>query len=422
MDFEPWWLIIVPLLFGLGWLAARFDVRQVLSESKNLPDSYFKGLNFLLNEQPDRAIEAFVEVVKLDPETTELHFALGGLFRRRGEIERAIRVHQSLLSRADLPPADREMAQYELAQDFLKAGLLDRAELAFEAVGHTERYAVLAARALIRIYESEHDWPKAITAVRRLRDLVDEPVPQLVHYQCEEAEMALHPKAPQLDKAVQALQEAQTAARALGAEHGSVAAQARILILSARLVTLQGQPDQALSYYQELIHIAPLYTGLIAKDFMQVAQTTGQVDLALQRLQQVYSQQPSIDVFEVLFTNLRIHHGPEHAWSFARDALRAHPSLLALERMLETELSFADQHEQQPLLGQPAEALPTAQAAQLMMGQDLALLKNAVYKQAKRLDRYACEQCGFEAQRFYWQCPGCSTWESYAPKRLEELQ
>lgn len=124
MDFEPWWLIFVPVLFALGWLAARFDFRQMLRETRTLPDSYFRGLNFLLNEQPDRAIDAFVEVAKLDPETTELHFALGSLFRRRGEMERAIRVHQSLLSRSDLPVAEREHAQHELAQDFLKAGML----------------------------------------------------------------------------------------------------------------------------------------------------------------------------------------------------------------------------------------------------------------------------------------------------------
>src|SRR5690554_1161761 len=109
----------------------------MLSETRSLPDSYFKGLNFLLNEEPDRAIDAFVEVAKLDPETTELHFALGSLFRRRGEIERAIRVHQSLLSRQDLPVADRENAQFELAQDFLKAGMLDRAEQGFQAVMNT---------------------------------------------------------------------------------------------------------------------------------------------------------------------------------------------------------------------------------------------------------------------------------------------
>src|SRR5699024_4686823 len=116
----PWWLISIPVLFGLGWIAARVDFRQMLTETRSMPKSYFKGLNFLLNEEPDRAIDAFIEVAKLDPETTELHFALGSLFRRRGEMERAIRVHQSLLARADLPFPDREMAQHELAQDYLK--------------------------------------------------------------------------------------------------------------------------------------------------------------------------------------------------------------------------------------------------------------------------------------------------------------
>src|SRR5690554_6392669 len=186
----------------------------MLSETRSLPKSYFKGLNFLLNEEPDRAIDAFVEVAKLDPETTELHFALGSLFRRRGEMERAIRVHQSLLARADLPHADPESAHHELAQDFLKAGMLDRAEQAFEQVLDT-RFAVPAVRALIRLYESEHDWPRAIGAVKRLRALVDEPVPQLVHYQCERAVAALSGKSPDFKAASEALDAADHASAAL---------------------------------------------------------------------------------------------------------------------------------------------------------------------------------------------------------------
>lgn len=213
MDFEPWWLIFLPLLFALGWIAARVDIGQMLSENRSMPPSYFKGLNFLLNEEPDQAIDAFIEVAKLDPETTELHFALGSLFRRRGEVERAIRVHQSLLTRADLPLANREYAQHELAQDFLKAGMLDRAEQAFEVVQDT-RFALSAVRALIRIYESEHDWPRAIEAVKRLRGLTNEPVPQLVHYQCERAQTAMAGKPPDLDAANEALDAADNAAQA----------------------------------------------------------------------------------------------------------------------------------------------------------------------------------------------------------------
>src|SRR3954465_10965743 len=128
MDFELWWLLGFALFFGLGWLAARIDIRHLLTESRQLPRSYFRGLNFLLNEQQDKAIEAFIEVVKVDKETIELHFALGSLFRRRGETERAIRMHRNLLERPGLGADQKLIALAELGQDYLKAGILDRAE------------------------------------------------------------------------------------------------------------------------------------------------------------------------------------------------------------------------------------------------------------------------------------------------------
>src|ERR1700722_3487347 len=170
MDLDYWWLLLIPVIFGLGWMAARFDVKHLLSESANLPRSFFRGLNFVLHEQPDQAIDAFIEVVKLDPETTELHFALGSLFRRRGETERAIRVHQNLLNRADLPVTERDHALYELGQDFLKAGLLDRAEQTFRML-ETGLYASDAQRCLLTIFQIEKDWPQAIATAGHLESL-----------------------------------------------------------------------------------------------------------------------------------------------------------------------------------------------------------------------------------------------------------
>src|SRR5574343_974872 len=135
MDFDLQWLLLgVPVVFALGWLASRLDRRQWKREQQDAPRAYYKGLNLLLNEQQDKAIDAFIEAVQADPDTSELHFALGNLFRRRGEYERAVRVHQHLLARADLPQAERDRAQHALAQDFVKAGLLDRAEAAYEAL------------------------------------------------------------------------------------------------------------------------------------------------------------------------------------------------------------------------------------------------------------------------------------------------
>src|SRR2546429_9816383 len=138
MDFELWWLLpIVPVFFALGWIAARIDIKHLLHESRALPLSYFRGLNFLLNEQPDKAIESFIEVVKVDPQTIDLHFALGNLFRRQGEIDRAIRMHQNLLDRPDLPADKRQTAVFELAPDFHRAGLLDRAQDLFNRLNGT---------------------------------------------------------------------------------------------------------------------------------------------------------------------------------------------------------------------------------------------------------------------------------------------
>ena len=405
MDFEPWWLIFLPLLFGLGWLAARVDIRQMLSETRMLPESYFKGLNFLLNEQPDRAIDAFVEVAKLDPETTELHFALGSLFRRRGEMERAIRVHQSLLSRADLPQAQREQAQHELAQDFLKAGMLDRAESGFEPLKDS-RYALPALQSLIRIYESEHDWSRAIESVKTLRGLVDEPVPQLVHYHCERAQIALSATPPDIDAALSALDAADHAAQDAQVTLPTRGAEVRIALQRARIAQLAGTREQERLHLAGVLAQAPDYAGLVADALLANYVAAGDAPGGLAILSAHYAKHPSLDLFNVVFRELRAQKGADVAWAFAREALLVRPSLLGLDRLLEAELASE---------GGAADAGP-------VHGADISLLRSLIHKHTQRLDRYACRKCGFQARRFYWQCPGCNGWETYAPKRLEELQ
>lgn len=169
MEFEIWMLLGIPFFFGLGWIAARVDIKELVSESRSLPRGYFKGLNYLLNDQPDKAIDSFIEIVKLDPESADMHFALGNLFRRRGEIERAIRVHQNLLARPDLPSEQKAHAQYELGMDYLKAGLLDRAEETFNLLVDTP-FEVQARRALLEIYQREKEWRRAIDVAVGLQE------------------------------------------------------------------------------------------------------------------------------------------------------------------------------------------------------------------------------------------------------------
>src|ERR1700709_1388016 len=167
MDFDLTWLLWgLPIAFGLGWLASRLDLRQLRLENRRAPKAYFRGLNFLLNEQQDKAIDAFIEAVQNDPDTAGLHFALGNLFRRRGEYERAVRVHQHLLSRGDLSTADRHRAQHALALDYLQAGLLDRAEEALRKLEGTP-YAGQALLELLSIYERSRDWVQAAEVSRK---------------------------------------------------------------------------------------------------------------------------------------------------------------------------------------------------------------------------------------------------------------
>src|SRR3954467_5954966 len=191
MEFELWWLLGIPVFFALGWIAARVDIKQLLAESRSLPNGYFKGLNFLLNEQPDKAIDAFLDIVKLDPETADMRFALGNLSRRRGEIERAIRVHQNLLSRPDLPLEQQSHAQYELGMDYLKAGLLDRAEETFNLLVDTQ-YGVQARRALLEIFQREKEWRRAITAAEGLQEAGAGALnKEIAQFYCELAQDAL---------------------------------------------------------------------------------------------------------------------------------------------------------------------------------------------------------------------------------------
>lgn len=407
MDFEAWWLIFLPLLFALGWMAARFDIKQMLSETRNLPDSYFRGLNFLLNEEPDRAIDAFVEVAKLDPETTELHFALGSLFRRRGEMERAIRVHQSLLFREDLPIAQRDHAQHELAQDYLKAGMLDRAEEAFALLKDTN-FALPALRALIRIYESEHDWTRAILAVQNLRKLVNEPVPQLVHYHCEQAQAYLVQKPPNLEQARIALDVAEKALDSL--QDSSVApAFVRVAMLNASIAAFEHDLNLQQRHLKSVLQMAPEFAGLVAAELFNNYISQDQAAAGLERLQEHYQLYPSLDLFNVVFRGLRVQQGVKQAWAFARHALQSHPSLLGLDRLLEAELA------QRPVADQTTVEEP-------IPGADLMLLRRLINRHTQRLDRYVCSNCGFQARRYYWQCPGCNAWETYKPRRLEELE
>jgi lipopolysaccharide biosynthesis regulator YciM len=387
MEYELWWLLGIPVFFGLGWVAARVDIRQLVSESRTLPRGYFKGLNFLLNEQPDKAIDAFIEIVRLDPETADMHFALGNLFRRRGETERAIRVHQNLLSRPDLPQEQKEHAQYELGMDYLKAGLLDRAEETFNNM-KSGQYAVQARRALLEIFQREKEWPRAIEAAIGLQESgAGSRQKEIAQFYCELAQDALvhmHPEdaLPLLEKSLQA---------------DRVNVRATMLTGDAHLA--QGDVEAALKTWRRVEQISVPHVALVAQRMMDGYRKVGRPQEGVNLLKSYLDQASSIDLLEVVYKGMMELHGVEAAKQLVVDELRRTPTLMGLDKLLEARLIDA-----------PANVVS-----------ELSLVKNLVHGYTQKLARYQCGQCGFKARQFYWQCPGCSRWESYPPRRTEEL-
>ena len=387
MEIELWWLLSLPLFFGLGWAAARVDIRHLVSESRALPRSYFKGLNFLLNEQPDKAIDAFIEVVSVDPETIELHFALGNLFRRRGEIERAIRMHTSLVNRTDLNEEQRLHALYELGQDYLKAGLLDRAEEALAKLEGTV-YGGRAQVFLLEIFQLEKDWEKAIAVAGRIEaETGVSRQKEIAQFHCEHAMSLLAQSKPA---------EARTQAEAaLKANRKAV----RAHLILGDIAAQAGRHEEAIEAWQKVESQDPMYLSLVAAKMIESYRHLGRLKEGLTLLSGYLGRYSSLDLLDVAFQLCLELEGVEPAYKLVRDELRRSPTLLGLDKLLEAQVMAAP---------------PERQA-------DLQLVKNLIHRHTHRVARYACENCGFKARQFFWRCPGCGGWETYPPKRAEEF-
>lgn len=386
MDFEipallQWLLIGLPVAFALGWLASRFDVRQWRREQRDSPKPYFKGLNLLLNEQQDKAIDAFIEAVQQDPQSSDLHFALGNLFRRRGEFERAVRVHEHLLNRADLGADERQRAQHALAQDFMKAGLFDRAEAAYLALEGTP-FDTESRLALLGLYERSRDWKAAAdTAAKLEKSGTGSFATRIAHHWCEVAQEA--------DERGHAA-EAEDALR----RGRDVAPHApRPLVLQGQRLARAGQHAEAVEVWNELRRRNPPAFLLVAIDYARSAQAAGLIEPALAALTEMHERQPHLDLLRATAVLDPL---PEHVQQRLQQQMTRQPTLSAALDAL-----------QMPAL------VPSTPA--------LDGVKQAIAKAAKPLQRYRCAACGFEAQHYFWQCPGCLSWDSYPPVRLEEL-
>jgi lipopolysaccharide biosynthesis regulator YciM len=386
MEFELWWLLALPLFFGLGWLAARVDIRQAMTESRAVPASYFRGLNYLLNEQPDRAIEAFIEVVKVDSDTVDLHFALGGLFRKRGEVERAIRMHQNLVDREDLSAEQQIKARFELGQDYLKAGLLDRAETIFTHL-NTGEMAEQARHFLLEIYVQEKDWVKAISAARELsRGSNQTWHVEIGHYYCELANLAW--LSDQIEVARGYLSDA------LSANRDCV----RANVLLGDIAIGRDEVNAAITAWRRVESQSEAYLTLVADRIMAAYRRAGREVDGLAFLRHALNRQASPELFDVEFAAVLGLEGAQAAWVVANEQLRRSTSLRCLDRMLEAEIMI----------------VPSERQAEVQ------LVKQTVHAHVHSLLVYQCQACGFKARSFFWRCPACGQWDSFPPQRKED--
>lgn len=392
MEIDPWWLLAIPLFFVLGWLAARFDSRQAIRQARAMPDAYFRGLNHLLNDQPDKALDDFVDVARIQPEAIQLHFALGSLFRRRGETDRAIRVHQNLAARGDLTASDRQRATRELGHDYMKAGLLDRAEQVFNQLAGTP-FADDALRSRLEIAQQVRDWPAAIALARSVQnDDARYASDMIAHFHCELAQAALgNDSADRFERA-----DAEIAsATAVSPEHP------RPWMLAADAAAAQGHDAEAIDRWKRAAAISPAHIELVAPRIVEACERSNRRDEGLAWLETLNNAEPSTELTGVIARARMRRDGGPAAIAWTETQVERNPSLAGLDLLLQLRAEAT-----QPAAGQ-TEA-------------ELDITRKLIHQQAARLTRYVCRNCGFRARQFYWQCPGCSRWDSYSPRRAED--
>ena len=365
------------LLAAAGWAMGRFGEREEEEPPPPLNIDYLRGLNFLLNEQTDQALELFLQMVRVDDKTIETHFALGSLFRRRGEVDRAIRIHQNIIARPDLASEQRDQALFALAKDYLKAGLLDRAEKLFVRLSQGSRYQVEALENLCRIYEQEKEWQKAIDSGQQLEVLGGRSLAlQIAHYYCELAEEAARKK--DYAAARQYVKNAQTGRpRTL-----------RGALTRAHIAQETDDSKTALRLYHRIIDE---HTYLIAE--------------ALPEIVAIYTREEQLDELDKAFKSM-LAKNPDMSTLVAYTAIVNDIGGIPI----------IDDCVKRYMLNEPTlKEFIDLQSIDRDDESARAKVRKALSNLAASTPRYQCQECGFSSQRLLWQCPSCRSWETQRP-------
>ncbi|WP_028838276.1 MULTISPECIES: lipopolysaccharide assembly protein LapB [Thermomonas] len=382
LDQWMWFVIFVPLAALLGWVVGRRGGEQHSgNQVSKLSTTYFRGLNYLLNEQPDKAIELFLHVAELDKDTFETQVALGHLFRRRGEVDRAIRLHQALAQRSDLSDTHKIQALSALGEDYMRAGLLDRAETVFNDLAQLDQRAPQALRHLIGIYQSERDWEKAIGNATRFEEVSGEPMGKLIgQFECELADR--HRANGEIEAARAAL------VRAYAADPTSV----RAGIAEGRIEAEAGNPQGAIRALERAARHDPEYLPVILPMLLENYTRAGERSGARAFLSEMCEHYRGIAPVLALTRMVETEEGVSAARRFLAEQLKDRPSVRGEAALID--LSLADQVDAEATLHD------------LKLVTDQLLVRNPSYR---------CNRCGFGARSHHWQCPSCKEWGTVKP-------
>ena len=377
-----WLFLLLPLAALSGWvIGRRGGERSREGQLGKLSTTYFRGLNYLLNEQPDKAIELFLHIAELDKDTFETQVALGHLFRRRGEVDRAIRLHQGLVERKDLTDAQRVQALLALGEDYMKSDLLDRAETVFTDLARIDQRAPQALRHLIGIFQAERDWQQAIDNARRYEEVTGEPMGKLIgHFQCELADK--HRVAGELDAAREAIR------RAYAADSTSV----RAGITEGRLESDAGNTVAAIRAFERAARHDPDFLPEILPPLLDCYARVGDSTGARAFLSEMGEHYRGIAPVLALARMVEAQDGVHAAREYLAHQLKDRPSVRGEAALID--LSLADGSD------------PAATLHDLKHITDQLLVRNPSYR---------CSRCGFGARSHHWQCPSCKEWGTVKP-------
>ena len=376
-------ILLLPVAAASGWFSARSS-GQVRGNGRlrPLPPEYFKGLNYVLNEQPDKAIEIFIKMLEVDSETVETHFALGSLFRRRGEVDRAIRIHQNLIARPALDSEYRSQAMLELGLDYMKLGILDRAEGLFSELVATERFIIPAHNHLLDIYQQEREWDKAISTAKKIESITSHDLhPIMAQFHCEIASTEL---------AVNNLRDAtQNIKRALNLDPRCV----RASLMEADNARNAGDYQMAIKAYRRIEKQDPDYIPEVVNSLRSCYQALGQLDKFRSFLDEVLKNYGGITPLLCLTDMIADDEGNAAAISFISGQLHLRPTVRGVDHLIKYAISKTDGE----------------------LNKNLTTIKELTTRLLEDRSVYKCHNCGFEAKKLHWKCPGCKSWNSVKP-------